>query len=381
MLIDETRAAHQELAAMMQDGRDRLLELAAQRAPQADALEQALGEADGDAVRDTFIPRLFEHFGVHIDEVDADSVLLDPEYLTTDAFPGLGDGPQAATFSRRAALAREDLALLRPDHPMVAGAIDLLLSTESGNAAFLIDGKLPPRSVLLQAVFVLECVADRAPGRRTLPAADAADVATVDTRLQPRNGFTPSAEALQRAAERKNDLGRYRKFIAQLVPPMLERAEALAAGAGRPLSAQAADAARAALDDELGRLTALQARQPGRARRGNRRLAAERDALLAALPAAAPAPGRRAPGRQPGFPRPALRRPLAAMSGSRGQALRRSSGSCDRVAKRSRSTAGRENAAWPQHRSHHGHSLGHACRRCYSEPSAFATLASHRKAA
>ncbi len=285
VLIDETRAAHRELAAMMHDGRDRLLELAAQRAPQADALEEALGGADGDAVRDTFIPRLFEHFGVHLDEVDADSVLLDPEYLTTEAFAGLGDGPQAATFSRRAALAREDLILLRPDHPMVAGAIDLLLSTESGNAAFLVDGKLPPRSVLLQAVFVLECVAERPlDAERFLPPTPL--TVAVDTRLQARKGFAPSDEALQRAAERKSDLGRYRKFIAQLVPPMLERAEELARAQADTLAQDATDAARAALDGEIDRLTALRRVNPGVRAEEIATLAAERDALLAALPAA-----------------------------------------------------------------------------------------------
>ncbi|NKZ37974.1 RNA polymerase-associated protein RapA [Oleiagrimonas citrea] len=285
VLIDETRAAHQELAAVMQDGRDRLLELAAQRAPQADALEQALSDADGDAVRDTFIQRLLEHFGVHIDELDADSVLLDPEYLATDAFPGLGDGPQSATFSRRAALSREDLTLLRPDHPMVAGAIDLLLSSESGNAAFLIDGKLPPRSVLLQAVFVLECIADRhLDAERFLPPTPL--IATVDTRLQARNGFEPSDEALQRAAERKSDLGRYRKFIAQLVPPMLERAEEIARTEADTLAQQATADARGTLGEELQRLRALKRVNPGVRDEEIAQLAGELAALEQALPQA-----------------------------------------------------------------------------------------------
>ncbi|KGI78361.1 RNA polymerase-associated protein RapA [Oleiagrimonas soli] len=285
VLIDETRAAHRELAAMMQDGRDRLLELAAQRAPQADALEQALSEADGDAVRDTFIQRLLEHFGVHIDELDVDSVLLDPEYLATDAFPGLGDGPQSATFSRRAALSREDLTLLRPDHPMVAGAIDLLLSSESGNAAFLVDGKLPPRSVLLQAVFVLECIADRhLDAERFLPPTPL--IATVDTRLQARNGFEPSDEALQRAAERKSDLGRYRKFIAQLVPPMLERAEQVARAEADTLAQNAAADARTTLGEELQRLRALKRVNPGVRDEEIAQLATELAALEQALPQA-----------------------------------------------------------------------------------------------
>ena len=53
----------------------------------------------------------------------------------------------------------EELPLLRADHPLLVGALDLLLGSEQGNAAFLIDDVLPVKTVLLQAVFVLESVA------------------------------------------------------------------------------------------------------------------------------------------------------------------------------------------------------------------------------
>ncbi len=111
--------------------------------------------------RDAFIQRLFEHFGVHAEDLGSSVLLLDPQYLSTDALTGLGEGPQAVTFDRDVALAREELPLLRMDHPMVAGAVDLLVSGEIGNAAFMVDDVLPPRTALLQAVFVLECIADR----------------------------------------------------------------------------------------------------------------------------------------------------------------------------------------------------------------------------
>ncbi len=285
VLIDETRAAHHELAAIMQDGRDRLLERAALRASQAHALEPALQQADREAVRDTFIPRLLEAFGVHVDDVDRDSVLLDPAHLATDAFPSLQDGPQAATFSRRVALSREDLALLRIDHPMVAGAIDLLLSTENGNAAFLVDSALPPRSVLLQAVFVLECVSERGlDAERFLPPSPV--MATVDTRLTERAGFEPSSEALLRAADRRIDLGRYRKFIAKLVPPMLECAEQIARRQADTLSQQAAQSAREELDQAIDRLLSLQRINPGIRTQEIDTLTSERDALLNAIPQA-----------------------------------------------------------------------------------------------
>ena len=158
-LIAETQVRHEELAEAIVRGRDRLLELNTQFAEGAEALRERLGAIDGDESLDEFVTALFEHFGIDVDEVGARSVRLDPEMLATDVFPGLEGGPRQATFDRATALARDDLLFLRPDHPMVSGALDLLLSSEAGNAAFLLDDTLPPRSALLEAVFVLECVA------------------------------------------------------------------------------------------------------------------------------------------------------------------------------------------------------------------------------
>src|SRR5690606_18690722 len=114
--------------------------------------------------------------------------VLDPEYLSTDGFPGLKDGPQLVTFDRNTALTREDLPLLRLDHPMVSGAIDLLLEGEHGNASFLVDDTLPARTALLECVYVLACVADRELGvERYLPPLPLRVV--VDTRLLPRHDY------------------------------------------------------------------------------------------------------------------------------------------------------------------------------------------------
>jgi ATP-dependent helicase HepA len=284
-LIAETRAAHEDLSALVHAGRDRLLEQAAQREPQADALEQALRTADADAGLDSFVQRLLEQFGVHVDELDAGSVLLDPEYLATDAFPGLKDGPQQATFDRAVALAREDLPLLRLDHPMIAGALDLMLSAENGNAAFMVDDALPSRSALLQAVFVLECVADqRLDAARWLPPLPL--VVTVDTRLDPRPNFAPSADSLRRAGDRSLDIGRYRKFLAKAVPPMLERAGTLAAVEADVAKVAALDAMRTTLGAEYARLLALKAVNPAVRDDELAAVADEQAALEQALPQA-----------------------------------------------------------------------------------------------
>ncbi len=282
-LLAETRAMHEEMAELIRGGRDHLLELAASRDPHADALRQAFVREDGDPGRDGFLQRLLEQFGIHAEELGGGVLLLDPQYLSTDALPGFADGPVAVTFSRELALAREELPLLRLDHPMIAGALDLALSGEQGNASFMVDDALPPRTALLQAAYLLECVADRRlDAERFLPTQPI--VVTVDTKLAERADFQPSEIALRKAGDRTIEVPRYRKFLAKLVPPMLEKAEALAQGRSQASIEAAVREAADTLGAELDRLQALRAVNPSIRREEIAALAAERDALLAALP-------------------------------------------------------------------------------------------------
>jgi ATP-dependent helicase HepA len=212
--------------------------------------------------------------------------VLDPEYVSTEGLAGLKDGPQQITFDRATALAREDLPLLRNDHPLVIGALDLLLEGEQGNAAFLVDDTLPPRTVLIEAVYVLECIARRSLGiDRFLPPMPLRVV--VDTRLQARE-YKPNPVSLKKSVDRPVDFNRYRKFLAQLVPPMLERCEAVA----RDIAAREIDTALAtsqsALGADIARLRALRAVNPAVRADEIDELDAERTAIADALPRARP---------------------------------------------------------------------------------------------
>ncbi|MHB8310798.1 RNA polymerase-associated protein RapA [Metallibacterium sp.] len=282
VLVAETRAAHVELCAAIEHGRDRLLELAAQRAAPAQALLHALQTEDADTAQADFALRLLEQYGVHHDAFEDGSVLLDPEYLTTDALPELKDGPLRATFQRDVALAREELALLRLDHPLLQGALDLLLGSELGNASFLVDDTLPARSAVLQAVFVLECVAERALDvDRFLPPTPLA--ISIDSKLAERDAFAPADNALRRASEKPLDPARYRKFLGRLVPPMLERAQQLVRAQADGLVAEARARMSASLDAEITRLEALRQINPSVRADELDGLRAQRDALATAL--------------------------------------------------------------------------------------------------
>jgi ATP-dependent helicase HepA len=206
--------------------------------------------------------KLFEQYGISAEDLSATIHLLDPEYLSTEAFPGFENGPRQATFDRATALTREDVLFLRLDHPMVQGALDLLLSAETGNAAFLVDPALPPRTALLEAVFLLECVA---PAKlhvdRFLPPLPLR--AVVDSRLTERPDFAPSDDARRKAGEISVDLTKLRKVLNQLVPPMLKTAQAKVERLARREIETAMLAADQRLEAEIERLIALAQVNPG----------------------------------------------------------------------------------------------------------------------
>jgi len=284
-LIERTRRSHAELAETIARGRDRLLELAGGRG--GGELLAALRQADGEAAHDDYALRLLEAFGVQHEPLSPQLWLLDPEYLAVEGFEELKAGPRPATLDRATALARDELLYLRPDHPLVRSAQEMLLSGETGNAAFLVDDSLPPRSVWLETLHVVECVAPAAlNAERFLPPLPLR--VAVDTRLQARADFTPSERAVIRAGDRQFDLSPMRKVLATLVPPMLERARAEAQRLADLRAQEATAAADALLSAEIARLEALARVNPGVSAAEVEALRAERAQLLAVLPNARP---------------------------------------------------------------------------------------------
>jgi ATP-dependent helicase HepA len=283
-LIADTRADHAALSAEIAAGRDRLLELATRLAPDADAMLDALAEADADPAFEPFVVRLLEHHGVEVEELDPGLVLLDPEMVRGSPLPGL-DEPRRATFRRPLALAREDVLFLKPDHPLVEAALDQLLESGMGTAALALDDTLPARTALLEAVYLLECVAPPALAiDRFLPATPIR--VRVDTRLEPRDDLEPDAAAIARLAERGLDPTRFRRMLAQLVPPMLGATERHAKERADAMAAAAAAEAESHLGAEVERLVALARVNPSVRPAEIEAAVREREAIAAALPTA-----------------------------------------------------------------------------------------------
>ena len=158
-LLKKTIVARQEIRGVLEQGRDRLLELNSFRPATAQKIIAQIQEQDRQLDLEEYLLDVFEHFGVHFEELAPQTWQLNPHGLITDSFPSLPAEGVIATCDRRRALGREDVSFLTWDHPMVTGAMDLLLGAETGNCAFAVLPAANDRTMLLEIIYVLETIA------------------------------------------------------------------------------------------------------------------------------------------------------------------------------------------------------------------------------
>lgn len=163
-LIAGTRAATETCLQRLHSGRNQLLERHSFDAAVAGELLAELEAASRPLELADFMDEVFDVFGVEQQSHGPDSIIVEPgNHMLHASFPALPEDGLTATFQRQRALSREDMAFLNWEHPMVMGAIDLIVNSELGNTAFctLDYPALAPGALVLEAVFILNCAADR----------------------------------------------------------------------------------------------------------------------------------------------------------------------------------------------------------------------------
>ncbi len=157
--VAETTAFRTALTEKMRRGRDRLLELNSFDREIAARLIEQVRAADADPFLPRLLTDLLDHFGVRVKEHEEGDVFLDADHAYVEGFPSIPRDGMLATYDRKRAIAREDIRFLSADHALVRDTIDLLITSPAGTTAFgLLPGDKP--NLLLEAVFVLEAVAD-----------------------------------------------------------------------------------------------------------------------------------------------------------------------------------------------------------------------------
>jgi len=161
-LVKQTRERAGLLVEQLQKGRDRLLELNSCNAERADEIIDEMHEQEQRRVLSAYMDKVFDQFGVEQEHHTANSVILRPgDHMAGHTFPGLPEDGMTATYQRELALSREDFHYLTWEHPLVSGAMDMILSGDYGNTAFC-SMKLAPYKagmLLLEAIFTTTCAA------------------------------------------------------------------------------------------------------------------------------------------------------------------------------------------------------------------------------
>jgi ATP-dependent helicase HepA len=161
-LIAATKRLNGEVEEALHKGRDLLLELNSCRPQEAAQLVDEITAFERDGSLWPFMEAMFDCYGVDVEDHSRDCHILWPsENLRIAHFPMLQDDGLTVTINRDIALAREDMQFLTAEHPMVLSAMDLVLSSETGNAAVSVvkHPQLKAGQFLLELLFVAECSA------------------------------------------------------------------------------------------------------------------------------------------------------------------------------------------------------------------------------
>ncbi len=264
-LVDEAQAERLRLEGELHAGRDRLLELNSGGAGEGEALVEAILEQDDEFALPIYMEALFDAFGIDSEDHSDNALILRPSEKMLDASFPLGDDEAVTiTYDRNLALSREDMQFLTWEHPMVQGGMDLVLSGSMGNTsvALLKNKALKPGTVLLELLYVSEVVAPRALqlGRYLPPAALRCLLDSNGNDLASKVSFDKLNEQLEGVP--RTSANKFVQAQRDVLNPKINAGEAKIAPFHAERVAEAKQRLAADTEEELARLTALQAVNP-----------------------------------------------------------------------------------------------------------------------
>ncbi|WP_371376261.1 RNA polymerase-associated protein RapA [Thalassotalea aquiviva] len=259
-ILQGSFSLHQKIKHELEQGRDKLLEIHSSGQGKAEQLVDDIDALDNQTDLALYMFSLFDVFGLNQEDKSDNAIVLSPtEHMLSANFPNLPESGTTITFNRNTALSNEDYQLLTWDHPMVRGAMDLVLSDDIGNASIglLKNPALPAGTFFLECIFTLEAMApSQLQTGRYLP--------TTPIRiLLDKNGNNLSAKVAESVLDNqlspvKKQTGlQLVKALKSLIPALVEKADGYCQAQVKDLTQQALVKMNASLDEEYERLSAL----------------------------------------------------------------------------------------------------------------------------
>ncbi len=264
-LIDTTKAQYDALKLLMENGRDRLLELNSKGSGKSDHLIEKLTVNDDDPTLPIFAIRLFDIIGINQEDRGENTLILKPtEQMLVPSLPHLSTDGITVTFDRETALARDDVHFLTWEHPLIRACIELIITSDTGSTAvsLLKNPALPAGTILLELLYIVETSAPSyCQINRFLPA-------TPIRLLMDKNGTNLSEKVAFDGFNRQ--LNAVNRHIASklvnasqtVIHDLITRSDPIAHEQKQAITDEALKGMQSAMAEELERLRALQQINP-----------------------------------------------------------------------------------------------------------------------
>lgn len=163
-LIADTKAYTEQINQALHAGRDKLLEMNSCDLPKARALIDAIEGEENCLELENYMAKVFHEYAIEHEYHSEYAEILNPtEHMKTSHFPGLKEDGMTVTYSRSKALIREDMDFLSWEHPMVNESMEMILSSELGNATLTTISvkSITPGTLFLETFYTVNCAAPK----------------------------------------------------------------------------------------------------------------------------------------------------------------------------------------------------------------------------
>ena len=158
-LIQDTGESRKRLSVKLQEGIDRLLEINSHSSATSSELIREIQDTEDSTELEELTLRLFDFMGLGVDDIGPRTYRITQAGRLPVNLPGNRGGVVALTFDRVRAVSRDDLIYVSLDHPIISACVEQLLGLDVGTAVFAHWKSDSTPTLLMESVFVLECLA------------------------------------------------------------------------------------------------------------------------------------------------------------------------------------------------------------------------------
>ena len=157
-LINLTKVEYKKNLEILEQGRDLIVETNSFNDEVSTGLINSVEENDHSPELENYMDQVFNNLGVDVEDIDHESIFIKPsDNMYIPHFPCLDKDGFTLTYERSKALDREDFTFITWDHPMVSGVIDLVMSSELGNATVLKWKDPKVKKIIIEFMYVFRC--------------------------------------------------------------------------------------------------------------------------------------------------------------------------------------------------------------------------------